>query len=94
MNSGILGFMGVSEDSLDMIFLHPDSRRKGIGKMLLRHAIDNLHVTRVDVNEQNEEALAFYLQFGFRVISRSEVDDFGNPFLIIAYAIITVEKNR
>jgi len=34
-NNAILGFMGVSEDSLEMIFLHPDARGKGIGKMLL-----------------------------------------------------------
>src|SRR5688572_26485701 len=40
-NNAIVGFMGVSEDSLEMIFLSPDMIGKGIGKMLLKYAIDD-----------------------------------------------------
>ena len=82
-NNSIVGFMGVSEDSLEMIFLSPDMMGKGIGKMLLQHAIEDLNITRVDVNEQNEEAVAFYKHFGFKVISRSEVDGTGKPYPIL-----------
>ena len=76
-NDTIVGFMGVSEDTLEMIFLDPTAIGKGIGKMLLKHAIENLKITRVDVNEQNEEAVKFYGHFGFKVISRSEFDGTG-----------------
>ena len=79
----ILGFTGVSEDSLEMIFLHPGARGKGIGKMLLKHAIDHRKITRVDVNEQNEEALQFYKHFRFKVISRSALDGTGKPYPIL-----------
>jgi GNAT superfamily N-acetyltransferase len=30
-----------------MIFLHPDARGKGIGKMLLKYAIDDLKLTKL-----------------------------------------------
>ncbi|MPR32367.1 GNAT family N-acetyltransferase [Cytophagaceae bacterium SJW1-29] len=79
----ILGFMGVSEHRLEMLFLAPEARGKGIGKILLRHAIDNLGITHVDVNEQNGEALKFYEKAGFRVISRSELDGTGKPYPIL-----------
>jgi putative acetyltransferase len=79
----ILGFMGVSGKSLEMIFLDPKVTGKGIGKMLLMHAINHLGVTEVDVNEQNEDALKFYEHFGFRVVSRSELDGTGKPYPIL-----------
>lgn len=79
----ILGFMGVSGDTLEMIFLAPQARSRGLGKILLRHAIDKLGISKVDVNEQNEEALLFYKHVGFKVLSRSELDGAGKPFPIL-----------
>ena len=84
----ILGFMGVSGNSLEMIFLHPDARGKGIGKMLLKHAIADLKVTKVDVNEQNVEALQFYELFGFTLISRSALDGTGKPYPILHMQLV------
>ena len=37
----------------------PDARGKGIGSMLATHAIKELGATKVDVNEQNQQALGF-----------------------------------
>ena len=82
-NNSILGFMGVSGDTLEMIFLHPYSIGKGIGKLLLSYAIDQLNISKVDVNEQNVEALKFYERFGFKVIARSELDGTGKPYPIL-----------
>lgn len=79
----ILGFSGVAEDKLEMLFIHPDSRGKGVGKQLLEHAIRQLHVTKVDVNEQNEQAAGFYSHMGFTVVGRSEKDGSGKPFPIL-----------
>jgi putative acetyltransferase len=79
----ILGFMGINEDSLEMLFLHPDARGKGIGKLLILHAINDLKVKKVDVNEQNPQAVGFYEHIGFVVVNRSELDGLGNPYPIL-----------
>jgi putative acetyltransferase len=48
----------------------------------LQHAL-TLDVTEVDVNEQNPDAITFYLKYGFKIISRSETDSEGNPYPIL-----------
>jgi putative acetyltransferase len=83
INNNILGFMGVSNDSLEMLFIDAPSIGKGIGKMLLLHAINDLNITKIDVNEQNKQALKFYEHFGFKVTSRSELDGTGKPYPIL-----------
>jgi len=79
----ILGFSGVADGNLEMLFIAPDSRGQGIGTALCRHAVDCLGVTRVDVNEQNPQALGFYKHFGFKVVARSPLDGQGNPFPLL-----------
>jgi len=79
----ILGFMGVADGNLEMLFLHPAATGKGLGKLLTQHAIAEQNVTKVDVNEQNPEALAFYKHMGFKVVSRSATDGMGKPYPIL-----------
>jgi len=79
----IVGFMGTSGDSLDMIFISPEHIGKGLGRMLMSYAIDELKITKVDVNEQNSNAAGFYKHFGFKVSSRSEQDETGKPYPIL-----------
>jgi len=83
INNNILGIMGVSQDKLEMLFIDALFIGHGIGKLLLRHAITNLNIAKVDVNEQNEQALKFYEHFGFKVTSRSELDETGKPYPIL-----------
>jgi putative acetyltransferase len=82
-NGSIIGFSGVADGNLEMLFIHPDFRGMGVGQTLLRYAIDNLDVRKVDVNEQNIQALGFYQKFGFSVQSRSEKDSTGKPYPIL-----------
>ena len=77
------GFMGVQERKIEMLFLHPDYFRKGLGKELVQRAFDKLDVEFVDVNEQNPDAKMFYEQMGFNVFKRNERDSEGNPFPIL-----------
>ncbi|MBR9776036.1 MAG: acetyltransferase [Cytophagales bacterium] len=76
----IVGFLGVADQNLEMLFIDPDFRGKGIGKALLNYSIHKLNVRKVDVNEQNEQAVGFYKHFGFEVIKRSDLDSSGKPF--------------
>ena len=87
----LLGFSGVHNHNLEMLFVHPKQIGKGVGSALVKHAIQNLNVTKVDVNEQNKEALTFYLSQGFQVQSRSEFDAQGNPMPLLH---LSLTKNK
>lgn len=79
----ILGFAGTAEDRLEMLFVDPLHHGKGIGKLLLRHVISHDGVRRVDVNEQNPGAVAFYLAQGFEPIGRSPLDGADKPYPLL-----------
>ncbi|WP_456461196.1 GNAT family N-acetyltransferase [Reichenbachiella sp.] len=79
----ILGFLGIHEVDIEMLFIHPEARGKGVGKTLLLHAIEDLNCTKVDVNEQNKQAVDFYLYMGFQIAGRSPLDGQGEPYPIL-----------
>ncbi|TCI84720.1 GNAT family N-acetyltransferase [Tenacibaculum sp. M341] len=79
----IVGFIGVAEQNLEMLFIAPEYRGKKIGKELLTYSINNLNVTKVDVNKQNEQAVGFYEHCGFTIVGRSELDSSGKPYPIL-----------
>ena len=81
---GILaGFMGIAEENLEMLFVDNEYRGTGIGKKLIAYATANLHVTKVDVNEQNTQAVGFYKYMGFNIVRRSELDGEGKEYPIL-----------
>lgn len=79
----IAAFMGLSEELVEMLFVHPDEQGKGYGKQLMEYALREKHINKVDVNEQNEQAYQFYRHLGFNVTSRDATDAMGNPFPIL-----------
>ena len=78
----ICGFIGLS-DMIEMLFVQPSCFRHGIGGKLIDFAIKSENMKRVDVNEQNPNAIKFYQSKGFKIIGRSEIDSDGKPFPII-----------
>lgn len=79
----ITGFAGIAAGKIEMLFIDPEHRGQGLGKLLLTHAIEHFHADELDVNEQNIQALGFYLKQGFEVIGRSEVDGMGQPYPLL-----------
>ncbi|MET0355163.1 MAG: acetyltransferase [Cellvibrio sp.] len=79
----VLGFCGVSAGNIEMLFIAPEMRGKGIGARLVAHAINVQGVTKVDVNEQNEQAVEFYRHIGFSVTGRSPIDGQGKPYPLL-----------
>lgn len=82
-----LAFMGVAGDTIEMLFVDPRHRGQGIGQALVAFALGELGATRVDVNEQNAQALGFYRRMGFDTSGRSAQDPFGKPYPILHLAL-------
>ncbi|UTW09821.1 acetyltransferase [Pseudomonas benzenivorans] len=82
-SNAIVGFIGVAEQNIEMLFISPSHRNKGIGSLLLKNAIKNQGARKVDVNEQNLDATGFYEHLGFSVTGRSPLDGQGNPFPLL-----------
>ncbi|MGU5696492.1 GNAT family N-acetyltransferase [Aeromonas allosaccharophila] len=83
----IAGFSGVLEDKLEMLFVAPETRGYGVGRQLVEHAIGQGGATLVDVNEQNEQAVGFYLKMGFTVTGRSPLDGQDKPYPLLHMAL-------
>lgn len=78
-----LGFMGIQEQSLEMLFISNENRGQGIGKKLIEYGIENYSINEVAVNEQNPQAKRFYEKMGFEVYKRTELDEQGNPYPLL-----------
>lgn len=76
-------FAGTEGDKLEMLFVAPAHRRKGLGRRLVEHLADRYGIRKVDVNEQNEQAAAFYARLGFRTVARDACDPSGKPYPIL-----------
>ena len=79
----ITGFAGVASGKVEMLFIAPLHRGEGLGRQLLRYAIEHLNAAQLDVNEQNPQSLAFYYKQGFEVIGRTEHDGLGQPYPLL-----------
>jgi putative acetyltransferase len=85
-NAGeVAGFMGLSGNEIEALFLAPEHLRRGLGTRLIAEARSlrpGAELT-VDVNEQNTGARRFYESTGFVVEGRSELDGQGLPFPLL-----------
>ncbi|GAA0942555.1 GNAT family N-acetyltransferase [Kribbella koreensis] len=79
----LVGFAGVEDHKLEMLFLDPAARGQGGGKLLLRHALTAFGARTLDVNEQNPQAIGFYLHNGFEITGRSPLDGMGKPYPLL-----------
>ncbi len=81
--NGFAAFAGIESGNLEMLFVAPEKRGKGLGRELVEYLVAHRSVRRVDVNEQNAQAAGFYIRMGFRVVSRDALDPSGRPYPIL-----------
>lgn len=78
-----VAFMLLTAQHMDALFVDPDFRGKGVGRLLVEHALTLAPELTTNVNEQNHQASGFYKKMGFRVTGRSPVDDLGQPYPLL-----------
>ncbi len=76
-------FMGIADGTLEMLFIAPKERGKGLGKQLLCYGMEHYAVRKLAVNEQNPQARGFYEHMGFTVYKRMETDEQGGPYPLL-----------
>ena len=82
-NDEIAGFIGLAERKIEMLFFSPEYIGKGLGRKLADFAISELKADKVDVNEQNTNAVKFYEKLGFKTYERTEKDDQGKEYPLL-----------
>ena len=78
-----VAFLGTENGRIEMLFLAPESRGKGLGKRLVQLGIRSYGVTEVTVNEQNPQAVGFYTHLGFQTYRRTEHDEQGGDYPLL-----------
>ncbi len=78
-----LALIGAQEVRLEMLFVGSSCRGRGIGSALLDYALSHWDVSKLTVNEQNPQAIAFYEHEGFAAYMRTDTDEEGEPFPLI-----------
>ena len=78
-----VAFMGIENGTLEMLFISPEERGKGLGKRLIEYGIESYSVERLAVNEQNPQAKGFYEHMGFQVHKRTDHDEQGRPYPLL-----------
>ncbi|MBW3519960.1 GNAT family N-acetyltransferase [Flavobacterium sp. NKUCC04_CG] len=85
----VIGFIAVDGKKVEMLFIDSDYFGIGLGKSLLDFAITVLEADRVDVNEQNTDAVGFYKKMGFIVYERTDKDDQGRAYPLLRMKLST-----
>ena len=79
----LAGFLGSVGARVEMLFVEPGLRGRGVGSALLEDFCARHGEVLLDVNEQNAAARAFYARRGFRVVGRSPLDGAGWPYPLL-----------
>jgi ribosomal protein S18 acetylase RimI-like enzyme len=75
----VLGFVAFADGELTWLYVDPASYRQGVGRLLLRHAIEACGgQVSTEVLVGNDAALSLYLSEGFQVIKRVDGRLTGN----------------
>ena len=69
------GFIGLTENHIEGIFVAESARSKGVGKSLLEYAKSRKPYLTLSVYQKNERALAFYQREQFTVQSEGIDED-------------------
>ncbi len=69
---------GLNDQAINAVYIHSDFQGQGIGKVLMDSAFDHPCFRKadnifIDVWDENERAVQFYLKYGFEVVGKCDV---------------------
>jgi len=74
----IIGFIGIKEDVVSWLFVHPGFRRKGVARKLITRIIkEHNHSLKLNIAKTNHAAMSLYLDLGFEVFEEFEGKMYG-----------------
>ncbi|WP_440983310.1 GNAT family N-acetyltransferase [Shinella sumterensis] len=75
-----VGFISLLDAFIGGLFVAPGRQGLGIGRALVRHALDLKGELSLEVYTANRQAYGFYRSLGFEELSRRATDSEGLPF--------------
>ena len=81
----ILGFISLLDDYLAAIFVKSEFQGRGIGSLLLSHAMSIRNHLELKVFQKNKHSVAFYKAKGFSVIAESTDNDTGEDEFVMQW---------
>ncbi len=89
----LIGFSGTADGRLEMLFLDPEVRNRGLGSQIIQRLKEEDSIRQVSVNEANTAARYFYEKNGFAVKARTEEDEAGRPYPLLHMELKKERKN-
>lgn len=82
-SAGPVGFIGLAGSFVGGLFVDRTCQGKGVGRLLMDHALNLKGSLELEVYALNERAMRFYQGLGFIEVSRSPTDDQGLPYATV-----------
>ena len=81
----IQGFVGLSEEYVEGIFVSAEMQCQGIGKILLNYAKGKRNNLLLNVYQKNARAISFYQREGFKIQFESLDEATGEKDYVMAW---------
>ena len=82
---GIQGFIGLSDEYIEGIFVSDEMQSRGIGKILLNYAKEKRNKLLLNVYQKNTRAIAFYQREGFEIQGNGVDEATGERDYVMAW---------
>lgn len=86
-NGSIQGFFSLQGDWLAAMFVSPDAQRQGIGRVLMNKAKSLRRKLNLTVYRENEKAIQFYRECGFKPIKERVDEHTGHIEILMEYSL-------
>lgn len=78
----VKGFVTVREEEICKLYVDSFFQNEGIGRELIRFAVEDLHATHLWVLEKNTRALTFYRKHGFSPDGDKKLEEGTTEYLL------------